>query len=307
MFIFLYFNSWGGSDAQTKYISDSLLPYTVLFKTFTVSITDYGGFDPTAIPDDYTFDAYIMYLINQLVTRMIKDIRDISNQYPRIPIVCISHSFGYSMLYSCLKQLNVNIHRIILLDPAGKALTENQLILNSILFKRFIQLFKSPFIVDNRYLEWDNYISYSTSGLYTTYEKQTGMYRYIRDCMNANPLDLSIWGYAGDFLNIDLTIKKYANKTYLLTTTNGIAYKNKSYWVKHIPSSHFLVIGNSGHFLHIYNQYNTLWFICKILTIKMYFVRYTSAYNSPMEKSYRNVPILELIRGRHPLSRMIIK
>ena len=160
------------------------------------------------------------------------------------------------MLYSCLKQLNMNIHRIILLDPAGKALTKNQLILNSVLFKRFIQIFKSPLNVDTRYLEWDDYISYSTSGLYTTDEKQTGMYRYIRDCMNANPLDLSIWGYAGDFLKIDLTIKKYANKTYLLTTTNGIAYKNKSYWVNHIPSSHFLVIGNYCSCSKQYTQYN---------------------------------------------------
>ncbi len=42
------------------------------------------------------------------------------------------------------------------------------------------------------------------------------------------------------------------NNQNILTTTNGIAYKN----ISHIPLKQFLVIGNSGHFLHIYNQYN---------------------------------------------------
>jgi len=282
MYIYLYFNSWGGSDEQTKYVSDSLLSSTLLFKTFTVSITNYGGFDPTAIPDN-SFRSYIIDLTKQLLTQMRKDIQDISRNHPDIPIVCISHSFGYNVLFACLKKLTINIHKIILLDPAGKALTKNQLIKDSLSFKKFIQLFKQPLTINNnRYLEWNTYISDNTDGLYTPQEKNTGMYRYISDCMNANPLDLSILGYGGDYWNIDASIQKYANKTYLLTTTNGIAYKKKSYWVKHIPSKHFLVIGDSGHFLHIYNQYNTLWFLCKIIGIKMNFIRYNDEYNAPL-------------------------
>ena len=283
MNIYLYFNSWGGGDEQSKYISDSLLKTTILFKTFTISLTNYGGFNPSTIPSDHTFHTYIVSLTHQIVKQIVFEINNIVKKYPNANIVCLSHSFGYNLLFECLKYLNLkNLKSILLLDPAGKALSLNQLEKDNIVFKNFINLFKTPLTNDNRYMLWNKYIDTSTDGLFTDTEKKTGMYNYIKDCMKNNALDLSIFAYGGDYFYIHPTMLKYKNNIHIITSTNGIAFKNKAYWLKY--TKQFYIISKTGHFLHIYSQSKTMDMIYKILRIHDIYTLYNTSYNAPMNK-----------------------
>jgi hypothetical protein len=283
MNIYLYFNSWGGSDEQSKYISDSLLQSTLLFKIITISLTNYGGFNPATIPDGETFHKYIISLTDRIVKQIVFDINKILEKHPCADVVLLSHSFGYNLLFECLKNINIkNLLSIILLDPAGKALTLNQLEKDNIVFKRFIQLFKTPLTNDNRYLLWNEYIDTSTEGLFTENEKNTGMCNYIKDCMKNNPLDLSIFGYGGDYFYIEPTMIKYKTHIRILTSTNGIANKNKSYWEAY--TNKFYVVSSCGHFLQIYSQNETMNTIYRILQIRNSITPYSNIYNAPLNQ-----------------------
>ena len=100
--------------------------------------------------------------------------------------------------------------------------------------------------------------------------------------MQNNPLDLSIFGYGGDYFYIDPTMLKYKNIIRILTSTNGIAFKNKSYWETY--TNKFYVVSNTGHFLQIYSQQATMNIIYKILNIRNSITQYSTIYNAPLNQ-----------------------
>jgi hypothetical protein len=258
-----YFSSWGASDEQARYLRDSL---PAKFLTFTVSSLTYGGFDAASIPED--FHDYVIRITQKIVKQIVAEINALDE------VVFMSHSFGYNLLFECLKHVQVNVKSIILLDPAGKALTAEALESDKATFGGFIDLCRKG--SETRYAQWATYIDQSTAGLFTRKEKTTGMYRYIKDCMKNNPLDLSVFAYGGDYFDIRRVMRQHRQHIHVLTSTNGVA--DKSYWSSRATVH---VVSRAGHFLHIYSQQKTIAAIGRLLNIRPSLVPYSTQYNAP--------------------------
>ena len=148
--------------------------------------------------------------------------------------------------------------------------------------KGFQKFYNSISTSTDVFTKWKKFIHISTKGLYTSKEKNTGMYQYIRDCFYNSPLTLCVFAYGVDFWNLDNIIKKYSSKSIILTSTNGIAVTKKDYW-KSLGIEEIEVISDSGHFLHIFSQTQTINAILKILDIPIYkFCRFGLYYNYPL-------------------------
>lgn len=120
------------------------------------------------------------------------------------------------------------------------------------------------------------------------------MFQYIIDCFYNSPLTLCVFAYGVDFWYLDNIIKKYSSKSIILTSTNGIDINQKDYW-NFLGINEIKVISDSGHFLHIFSQKQTIDAIIKILDIPIYrFCIFGLSYNYPlMSKSPLDI---ELIR-----------
>lgn len=261
----LYFSSWGASDEQARYLRDS---FPVKFKTFTVSSLTYGGFDVARLQEDFHDD--VIQLTQKIVQQIVAEI----NALPADEFVFMSHSFGYNLLFECLKHVRVNVTSVILLDPAGKAMTVDALARDKVTYGGFIEMCREGRAT--RYAEWGAYIDQSTEGLFTRKEKTTGMCRYIKDCMKNNPLDLSIFAYGGDYFDLRRVMREYRNRTHVVTSTNGVA--DKAYWSSRATVA---VVSRAGHFLHVFSQRRTVAVLSRLLNLRPTLVPYSTRYNAP--------------------------
>jgi pimeloyl-ACP methyl ester carboxylesterase len=309
--VFLYFNSWGASKDQSLYLSNPLTVISPDFYVFTVQMSNYGGFDANIIPMPNTyasseFRTAMVGLTEQLLTQVVNQVDYIISQHPNQPVVLLSHSFGYTMLFAVLhtsiisKRPNLVPH-IILLDPAGKGSSGIEMFQNVEVYRFFTEQFNqfrqapaSDTSAVSVFATWKQFIKNSTQSLFTTPERHTGMYQYILDCANNSQLDLSIYAYGAEFWPIYRIIKeytsKYPNKIVILTSTNGIAYQNQSYW-NELGINQIKTISQAGHFLQIFSQVATINAICEIIKRPMItFVPYTTTYNAPLTE----LPITEL-------------
>ena len=298
--IFFYFNSWGGSFQQSMYLKEPLSNISKTFYVFTIDISNIGGFNYHTIPENEilesdVFKKSINTLLGQALIQTITFINEIMYKYPDKKIICMSHSLGYTMLFTALQHSNLNDHmhrleKIILLDPAGKGMTETESNLNRDVYGTFINKFKNLASTIssncNPYQEWTALINKSTKPQFTDYELTTGMYQYIIDCDNSSQLDLSIYAFGIESWNINHIIEKLTkqspNLIYLLTTTNGMAYQNINYWNK-LGITNVKIVSNAGHFLHIFSQEETINTILRLLKLEPYhFQLYGTSYNAPL-------------------------
>lgn len=294
--IFIYFNSWGSSFEQSIYLSKPLEKVSTDFYHFTIQHTSIGGFNGNKIPIDKSVTSidFRDSVIKQTL-KMLKQIIEFLNviyiKHKNRDVVFISHSFGYTLLYTGLyKSLwSDEIHRIkkiILLDPAGQSNSKLSLFKDLEIYGNFIKEFQKFYNSINTssdvYSKWKKFIYNSTNNLYTTEEKLTGMYQYIRDCFYNSPLTLCVFAYGVDFWDLDNIIKKYSSKSIILTSTNGIAINNIDYW-NSLGINKIKVISDAGHFLHIFSQKKTIHAILKILHIHEYtFDIFGLSYNYPL-------------------------
>lgn len=304
--IFIYFNSWGGSFEQSIYLSKPLEKVSTDFYHFTIQLTSIGGFDGNQIPIDkpvisIDFRDSVIKQTLKMLKQIVEFLNMIFVKHKQRDVVFVSHSFGYTLLYTSLyKSLWRNkIHRIkkiILLDPAGQANTSQSLFKDLEIYGNFIKEFQkfnnSINISGNVYLKWKKFIQNSTKELYTSEEKLTGMYQYIRDCFYNSPLTLCVFAYGVDFWNLDNIIKKYSSKSIILTSTNGIAINYIDYW-NSLGINKIKVISDAGHFLHIFSQKKTISTILKILHIPIYtYDIFDLTYNYPL--MYKSPLYIEL-------------
>lgn len=299
--IIIYFNSWGGSFEQSLYLRKPLEKVTLDFYHFTIQKTSIGGFDGNQIPmdKDVTSEEFrdsVIKQTQQMLKQIVEFLNTIFQKHKNRDIVFLSHSFGYTLLYSSLYKSRWRdefhrIRKIILLDPAGQANSPSSFLKDVETYGNFIKEFqkfnnsmnKSGYV----FTKWKHFIQKSTDNLYTPKEKLTGMHQYIRDCFYNSPLTLCVFAYGVDFWYLDNIIKKYSCKSIILTSTNGIAINKKDYW-NSLGINDIKVISNSGHFLHIFSQKETIEAILKILDIPIYrFYAFGLSYNYPLMSKSR--------------------
>ena len=302
--VFLYFNSWGGSTDQAQYLRLPLRQVSRDFYTFTVQLTNYGGFrfDQLVTESPVTsqdFRRAVVRLTEQLLTQICRQVNQILRATPGRPVVLLSHSFGYTMLlavlqYSELGQQWNRVLRVILLDPAGKSTNPQDRQASIQTYGRFIQDFAKFYQSSGNQVDptvfqrWQQFIRTSTYPQFTRSERNTGMYPYILNCDNNSPLDLSIYAYGVEYWVVLPILRHFTSqfpgKTMILTSESGLAIADREFW-QELGVTQFDVIGPGGHFIQIFNQAATITAILRAIAWPVYpFDTLGTTYNPPLNQ-----------------------
>ena len=300
--VVLYFNSWGATRDQALYVQKAFADGVNRFYAFTFQLSDIGGADlnnlpPTGSVQDPTFVSVATSQFHKLLTQMVNSVEAILSECPCRRVVMISHSLGFTTLFyaldNCsLKRNTSRLRKIILLDPAGTGSTPEEVEANITDYGTFMQRFNnfrtstSGDVSSEVYASWKTYNASYSSTLFTPQESVTGMAQYISDCTDNSQLDLCLYAYAIEFYPVAAVISRYARTrpwlVTLLTSTNGLAYKKLNLW-RGLGVTDIRVVGDCGHFLHIFSQVDTIAVMRRVLDLPpAVVIPYGTAYNAPV-------------------------